>query len=451
MNDDRTKLGYLVTGLWMLAGLAPSWIVVDGIFAQIARLDRSQPEGAALATYLGAVSALANSFVVPLYEKLRLWFGGTLAKWSTGVAWSQVFSCLLAAGTWHIHYKGCSIFLYLVMFISSFAGNGQQLALVPWLSTAESAAIAPAMAGGQSGVLFAAGLVAFQDTALKATGIFAGPSFFFVLLAMLLTLSCTAIRLARLQLKQQNAQQEEEKEQQDNHNKSIDNPLVSINIVDGEEEKVDHSTYNQSESKTEPVHDHKKSFSTTLGLEALITFLPKKNSNDKQVMIRLIAWSNAVLQLVSWVLVRSALPYAFRFARPRSAGSDGGAYLEVGVNASFLACFFGAIQATRIRIHFSKLRPWRINGILALASLYILSILAFASPPLHSQLPVFGLIAAAAAVRAIDGFYSPIYYRAIFDLSQSSALVKDAGELAILVVMLGVWIALIIVIVLPSS
>ena len=50
-----------------LLGLGPSWMLMDGVFCQLATFDRTQPEGLALATYLGAVSALANTVVVPAH------------------------------------------------------------------------------------------------------------------------------------------------------------------------------------------------------------------------------------------------------------------------------------------------------------------------------------------------------------------------------------------------
>ncbi len=56
---DRRSLSYAALGL------GPSWVLLDGCFAEVALFDRTQPEGLALATYLTAVSAVANTIVVP--------------------------------------------------------------------------------------------------------------------------------------------------------------------------------------------------------------------------------------------------------------------------------------------------------------------------------------------------------------------------------------------------
>ena len=56
---DRRSLSYAALGL------GPSWMLLDGLFAEVALFDRTQPEGLALATYLTAVSAVANTIVVP--------------------------------------------------------------------------------------------------------------------------------------------------------------------------------------------------------------------------------------------------------------------------------------------------------------------------------------------------------------------------------------------------
>ena len=42
---DRRSLSYAALGL------GPSWMLLDGIFAEVALFDRTQPEGLALATY----------------------------------------------------------------------------------------------------------------------------------------------------------------------------------------------------------------------------------------------------------------------------------------------------------------------------------------------------------------------------------------------------------------
>ena len=42
---DRRSLSYAALGL------GPSWLLLDGLFAEVALFDRTQPEGLALATW----------------------------------------------------------------------------------------------------------------------------------------------------------------------------------------------------------------------------------------------------------------------------------------------------------------------------------------------------------------------------------------------------------------
>ena len=46
-------------------------MLLDGVFSELAIFDRTQPEGLALATYLTAVSALANTIAVPGHAAAR--------------------------------------------------------------------------------------------------------------------------------------------------------------------------------------------------------------------------------------------------------------------------------------------------------------------------------------------------------------------------------------------
>ena len=63
-----------------LLGLGPSWMLMDGVFCQLATFDRTQPEGLALATYLGAVSALANTVVVPAHAAAQRKLAAAVAE-----------------------------------------------------------------------------------------------------------------------------------------------------------------------------------------------------------------------------------------------------------------------------------------------------------------------------------------------------------------------------------
>ena len=126
MVFDRRSLSYAALGL------GPSWMLLDGIFAEVALFDRTQPEGLALATYLTAVSAVANTLVVPGHAVVQRRVHWSLRRWVGCAVYLQVLSALLIAAFWHHALGGASVALYVGVFATSLAGNAQQLALNPW-------------------------------------------------------------------------------------------------------------------------------------------------------------------------------------------------------------------------------------------------------------------------------------------------------------------------------
>ena len=115
-----------------LLGLGPSWMLMDGVFCQLATFDRTQPEGLALATYLGAVSALANTVVVPAHAAAQRKLRWPTRRWVAWASYAQLASCAALAACWSLAAGGASLALYAAVFVASLAGNGQQLALNPW-------------------------------------------------------------------------------------------------------------------------------------------------------------------------------------------------------------------------------------------------------------------------------------------------------------------------------
>ena len=89
---DRRSLSYAALGL------GPSWVLLDGIFAEVALFDRTQPEGLALATYLTAVSAVANTIVVPGHAVVQRRVQWSLRTWVGGAVYAQLATALGIGG-----------------------------------------------------------------------------------------------------------------------------------------------------------------------------------------------------------------------------------------------------------------------------------------------------------------------------------------------------------------
>lgn len=374
-----------------LCGVAPSWILVDGIFAQTSIFNRTQPEGLALATYLGAVSASVNTVVVPAYAGAQRWLQWPRSRWVKVIAYAQIGACTLAASAWRVHVAGFSLVLYVVMAIASYAGNGQQLVLLPWLAgDVDDKWMAMAMAGGQAGVLVAAVFALLQDAAPSVRD----PSYCFAFIGILLAFSTVAIQRAI--------------------KVTAHHPLpIPINtsnpLQDGEDdERPDDAPLPEEvrPEKTTAVSRWRCCW------EPFVSFRRCSPSEEKAESWRreanAIAWSNAYLQLVAWVFVRSTLPYAFKAVRPRSAGKDGGAYLSLAVNLSLVSCFIGAVLANRRN---ATVNVFAVNVLGTAAFLVIALCTLIARGPVNTQAYAILVLLSAVLIRGLDGYCSPIFYR----------------------------------------
>lgn len=370
-------------------------MLVDGVFAQIATFDRSQPEGLALATYLGAVSSLVDTIVVPAYAWMQRWLRRPMKHWMLVIAYAQLAACCIGAAAWHTRVGGCSIVLFALIVVGGVAGNSQQLVLVPWLAgQCNEKRIPMAMAGGQLGVLITACVAYLQS----AVGSLASPSVCFGFLGCLVACSTLAIH--------------------------------RVEEADGE----------LQESLLQ-IEDTEARKASCCGCWSAL----RVGRESWRPAVRAIAASNAYLQLVAWVFMRSTLPYTFAALRPRSAGNDGGSYLSIAVNGSYVTCFLGAMLATRDKAPaFNRVA---VNAVTTVSYLFVGVAALAAKPPVHTPGWAVAAIFASLVVRFLDGYCSPIWYRQIQELSGSPDLVRQAGALAICVSMVGVWVTLILVLV----
>ena len=97
---------------------------------------------------MGAVSAVANTIVVPAHAFAQRRLRWPAKRWVLVASCAQLFSATLAALAWSVSVGGASLALYAVVFVSSLVGNVQQLALLPWLAEiGESDRIAEALVG----------------------------------------------------------------------------------------------------------------------------------------------------------------------------------------------------------------------------------------------------------------------------------------------------------------
>ena len=165
--------------------------------------------------------------------------------------------------------------------------------------------------------------------------------------------------------------------------------------------------------------------------------------------MRHLAWSNAAYQLTSWVLLRSLLPYAVNAAAPVKS-ADGAAFLALAINLSLVACFVGACLAMRPAAPLS-LRAANATMVAAFAAVAGVATAAAANGRPATAGPCAAIVVAAAVIRGLDGYCTPLFYRKIHEASRSVAVLQWSGILAIWVVNAGVWVTLVAVIFGPDA
>ena len=94
---------------------------------------QSQPEGLALATVLGTAATVGNTVAVPSFYLLQRWLAWPFERWVWLALALQALSAIIGAAGWQAVIGPTSPCLYAVGFLGSFAGNFQQLAVVPWV------------------------------------------------------------------------------------------------------------------------------------------------------------------------------------------------------------------------------------------------------------------------------------------------------------------------------
>ena len=421
---DRRSLSYAALGL------GPSWMLLDGIFAEVALFDRTQPEGLALATYLTAVSAVANTVVVPGHAVVQRRVQWSLRTWVGGAVYAQLATALVLAFFWHERVGGASVALYLCVFATSLVGNFQQLALNPWAAeTGRATRIVELMAGGNAGALLPAFLALLQrvDSVRRQFG----PTPFFLCLAALLLLPVMAFHAIGRVAKAAPGETESPKgcELSPQRGGGFGAPAAPDDVALSEEEDED-ATWAET-----------RLFS--LKMPPLSKRVPDEEREARTRECRRLAFSGAYYQLASWVLLRSFLPYAASLTAPE-ASKDGAAYLAVAVSGSLITCFVGALFAMRrdAPINVAKSDAVVTAGCLAVALASL--VCGVAGRPRN---PVAALVVVFATwiVRFLDGYCSPLFYRRIHTLSESIDVLQWAGVVAIWVVNAGVWLSLAVV------
>jgi len=120
--------------LFILSGCPNSFNFTDAVWCELPWFESSQPEGETLASWFLIMQAIVTLAVVcMLYVEIHL-----IIFPKIGLLWCLSFGTVLLCGvlsfTWHFSMNGCSLFLYLAMFLGMLTGWVQMIFVIPWLA-----------------------------------------------------------------------------------------------------------------------------------------------------------------------------------------------------------------------------------------------------------------------------------------------------------------------------
>lgn len=429
--------------LYLIFGLGSGWTLVDATMIEVARMGQVQPEGLALATALGTAGTIGSTAVVPLFYAFQRQLRWPLGRWVWLALAGQMGAAVLGAAAWRVTWGGTSAALYAVSFLSTFSGNFQQLAVVPWVQEGgtDSAAVSWTMAGSNFGAVICS-LVGFLQMPGSPEQRFS-VSVFFAVVATLVGLGAAAYALLRRR-----------------RNRHSSRPAAECSASRGEGgRRARQPVAGDGMASMRHVQQSDLILRRASGSRCARWcrrargcggFLPWFALHPHVVRVAAV---NAILQLVCWIFLRSLMPYAAAraasedgtAASAQQAHEDGhaGELQALTVEVSLLAVFAGATLSAYVPDRAVRLAPALACELLPLVAI---SALCAGWRPLGSSTGArAALLVSATVARFADGLFSPLLYRIAgdpFPESERQAVTQWTGVVAIVVSTLGTWVTL---------
>lgn len=404
----------LVACLHLLFGLGSGWTLVDAISIETARMEQTQPEGLSLATYLGTAATVGSTVVVPSFYYLQRRLRWPLERWVGIALGGQFGSALIGAVGWRATLGPTSPALYALGFLSSYAGNLQQLAVVPWVQQrgARPSAVSWTLAGSNLGAVLCALVGVLQKPAAPDRR-FSVSGFFGIVLALV---ALGAFAFALLRRRAALADRE---------------PLRACKAegMVGRPSQRDR----QPSQRSPPRSDEQM---LPAGRPCALPWYVR------DAHVSRVAATNAVVQLICWIFLRSLLPYAAARAVGGGAGDEAGELQSYAVEASLLAVFLGSVLSAHVPNKALRLSPTLLAMVLPL--LLLSGMCAGWLDGVVAAGRQAALIAAIVVARFTDGLVTPLLYRVVgdpFPESERQVVTQWAGVVAILAAAAGTWVA----------
>eukprot|EP01084_Bolivina_argentea_P306357 529390_1 len=410
--SDDANITFNISFLFILVGLGPSWLLGDGMFIQIPYWQRIQPEGLTLANKMTISGIMPLVTVVPIYfiivnniNYTRLSF----RKLSYFLIGTQIISCIIIAIGWPLTIGNVSITIHFITFIASFVGHMMLFAIVPWITSINHKLSAPILTGTNLGTLCTAMVGLIQqpgaDPALFSPTIFYLIWIFVFLLSLAAFVYLDVKYLRDIEIVLQK------------HNR-IKNQVKLLK----QRERANHSKYPKLAMVL-------SSFSLPIWWKKIWKF----------------AVLNAYIQLITWVFIRSTIPFAVRNASPESEGENT-QIEQYAIELSYVAVLLGSALSIFIGIKQNKYF-WYLIGIYSIFALIFL----FISVDDDGLWVFWGssgfVVVLVFLMRFIDGYISPLIYQNIARDYPNKAheMNQWLSATAAIAAFIGVWITYLLV------
>eukprot|EP01083_Nonionella_stella_P015071 42189_1 len=412
--SDEKSITPKISILFILLGLGPSWLLADAMFIQIPYWQRSQPERLSLANKMSISGMMPMVTIIPIYFIIVNTMGASNSRLSFRIVSYvliaiQIISCILISIGWPLTIGNVSITIHFVTFVVSFVGNMLSFAILPWITSINPSLSASILSGSNLGTLCTAVLGLIQQPGAE-TPLF-GPSIYYILfIFVILTSLVSLIYLDKKYLKE-----------------------IEIILQKHHRTKQQIHIMKQREIYTQSQCPKLNIILSTFTLPLWWKKIWK------------LAALNAYVQLVTWVFIRSTLPFAVRNASREEEG-DNTQTEQYAIELSYVGVLLGSVLAIFIRIKQNKYF-WSVVAVYTLLGLIFLWI-SLSDDGLwvfegSSQFVVVLVF----LMRFIDGYLTPLIYENIARKYPNKAheMNQWLSATAAIFAFIGVWITYLIV------
>ena len=335
---------------------------------------------------------------LPIYFVVANNFSISFRRLIYGLICAQIVCCVITAAFWSSSVGSVSMTIYAMTFSSSFIGHLQTCAVIPYFSSINPRLTSPVLTGSNLGALSTALLGLLQKPGNKQP-LFSPTVFYLLCIALFVVSLCSFYYLDFRYLR-------------------------NIEVIHVNQRKLSQQNAKRA-TKGSKIRDLVSSFSVPSFWRLIWKF----------------AAYNASIQLVTWVFVRSVMPYAVAHTATNS-DSENTETEQYAIELSFIALLSGSALSL-----FVPMKEWR-NFVVVLAVYIGLSFIFLGvAVDIGSGLWIFYgsnvfIVALVFLMRFIDGFVSPLLFKEVARLypERAHAMNQWISGIEKISTFIGVWL-----------